>query len=98
MNSLARTLANEEPSICTVSIRPGVVDTDMQGQIREKGANHMKAEDHARFTGLHRDGKLVAPQDPGAVLANLALHAKQDLSGQFVSWDAEEMSEYRASA
>lgn len=58
----------------------------------------MKAEDHARFTGLHRDGKLVKPEQPGAVLANLALRAKHDLSGQFVSWDAEEMADYRSTA
>jgi len=32
-------LALEEPDIITVSIRPGVVDTEMQGVIREKGKN-----------------------------------------------------------
>lgn len=32
-----RTLGNEEPSIVTVSVRPGVVDTAMQQAIRETG-------------------------------------------------------------
>lgn len=39
MNSLARTLGNEEPSIVTVAVRPGIVDTDMQKAIRETGSS-----------------------------------------------------------
>lgn len=31
------TLAKEEPQVTTVSIRPGIVDTEMQAVIREKG-------------------------------------------------------------
>lgn len=37
MNSLARTLGNEESSIVTVSVRPGTVATNMQTAIRETG-------------------------------------------------------------
>lgn len=37
LNSLARTLGSEEPSIVTVAVRPGVVDTEMQVAIRETG-------------------------------------------------------------
>lgn len=95
MNSLGRTLGNEEPSLMTVCVRPGVVDTDMQEAIRSTGAEHMTAKDHARFTDLHAEGKLVKPEDAGAVLAGLALKGKRELSGTFVSWDAQEMEEYR---
>lgn len=79
----------------TVAVRPGVVDTAMQGAIRERGAEHMTEKDHARFTGLHQEGKLVKPEEAGAVLAALALRGTQDLSGSFVSWDADEMKSYR---
>jgi hypothetical protein len=41
MNSLGRTLGNEEPSVVTISIRPGVVDTAMQTAIRETGSFHL---------------------------------------------------------
>lgn len=34
---MLRTLGNEEPSIVTVSVRPGTVSTDMQLAIRETG-------------------------------------------------------------
>lgn len=37
MNSLARTLGNEEPTIMTISCRPGIVDTVMQNAIRDTG-------------------------------------------------------------
>lgn len=43
MNSLARTLGNEESSLVTVAVRPGVVDTQMQLAIRETGAPFHRA-------------------------------------------------------
>lgn len=79
----------------TVAVRPGVVNTEMQQAIRERGAEHMSEKDHARFTGLHAEGKLVEPEQAGAVLASLALRGAKDLSGTFVSWDATEMEDYR---
>ncbi|KAK4052125.1 hypothetical protein OIV83_002419 [Microbotryomycetes sp. JL201] len=94
MNSFVRTLGNEEPSIVSVAVRPGVVDTAMQEAIRSIGAQHMTEKDHSRFTGLHAEGKLVPPEEPGAVLAALAVRASKDLSGQFVSWDSAEMQQY----
>lgn len=40
MNSLGRTLANEEEDLVVVSVRPGVVGTEMQEKIREIGKFH----------------------------------------------------------
>jgi len=37
MNSLCRTLANEEEDLVVVAVRPGVVGTEMQEKIREIG-------------------------------------------------------------
>lgn len=95
MNSLCRTLGSEERSVMSIAVRPGVVDTEMQGAIRSRGAEHMTEKDHARFTGMHAEGKLVKPEEAGAVLAALALRGSKELSGSFVSWDAEEMKSYR---
>lgn len=36
INSIAQSLALEEPTITTLAIRPGVVDTEMQNDIRMK--------------------------------------------------------------
>jgi len=48
-----------------------------------------------RFIGLHERGELLDPALPGGVLAGLALQAAKGLSGTFVSWDADELNEYR---
>ncbi|KAL8291727.1 hypothetical protein RQP46_001985 [Phenoliferia psychrophenolica] len=95
MNSLARTLGNEESSIVTVAVRPGVVDTGMQLAIRETGLQHMKAEDHKKFSGLHESGNLIPPHKPGGILAGLALAAEPTLSGSFVDWNDVAMDKYK---
>ncbi|GAA5943527.1 hypothetical protein JCM10213_005520 [Rhodosporidiobolus nylandii] len=90
LNSLGRTLGNEEPDIVTVAIRPGTPDTQMQSTIREIGGDHMLPSDHARFLTLHKEGKLLPPHEPGGVLAGAALNAPKEWSGSFRNWnDAE---------
>ncbi|KAJ7094690.1 hypothetical protein B0H15DRAFT_776215 [Mycena belliarum] len=98
MNSLCRTLAEEEPDVISVALRPGMVDTDMQATLRQTGATHMKAADHNKFIATHKEGALLKAEDPGHVIASLALHASKSLSGQFVSWDSEECAEHRVAA
>ncbi|KWU45682.1 NAD(P)-binding protein [Rhodotorula sp. JG-1b] len=90
MNSLGRTLGNEEKEVVTVSVRPGTPNTDMQTKIRELGGSVMSASDHARFMGLHERGELLPPHEPGGVLAGLALKAPPSMSGTFVNWNDEE--------
>ncbi|KAG8903065.1 hypothetical protein FRB99_003771, partial [Tulasnella sp. 403] len=94
-NSLVRTLANEEPDITIVALRPGAVDTEMQANLRAKGKAHMKPEEMERFVTMHEGGKLVKPQDCGHVIAALAVSATKDLSGKFVSWDEPSLAPYR---
>ena len=84
LNHLAMTLAAEEPKITTISIRPGVVDTEMQRNIRETYKEHMDPKDMEKFNGLHKTGKLLKPEQPGQVIANLALNGAMELSGQFL--------------
>lgn len=78
------TLATEEPAVTTVSIRPGVVDTDMQKAIRETHNNSMDEADAARFAKLKSSGELLRPEQPGNVMARLAIDAPRELSGQFL--------------
>ncbi|KAG6902238.1 hypothetical protein C0995_002870 [Termitomyces sp. Mi166 len=96
MNSLCRTMAEEEPTIVSVALRPGMVDTGMQATLRTKGSSFLAEKDHKKFVKAHREGKLVQPEDAGHVIAALALQAQPALSGQFVSWDSEECRPYRA--
>lgn len=83
-NHLALTLSVEEPSITSISIRPGVVDTEMQRDIREKHHGVMDAKDTERFASLKAEGKLLRPEEPGYVLAKLAIGARRELSGKFL--------------
>ncbi|CAK5275520.1 unnamed protein product [Mycena citricolor] len=84
MNSLARTLAEEEPDIVSVALRPGMVATGMQATLREVGGSAMNPKDHQMFVSAHAEGKLLSPEVPGHVIASLALTAAKSLSGQFI--------------
>lgn len=52
------TMGAEEPEITTVSVRPGVVDTDMQGEVRGH-KERMDSKDVEKFRGLWESGKLL---------------------------------------
>ncbi|KUJ09839.1 NAD(P)-binding protein [Mollisia scopiformis] len=93
-NHLAATLKNEEPDITTIAIRPGTVDTEMQAEIR-KNKDVMDAKDAEKFGSLHTEGKLLKPEQPGNVMARLALNADKELSGKFVNWNEKELEAYQ---
>ncbi|KAF9057634.1 hypothetical protein BJ165DRAFT_1520998 [Panaeolus papilionaceus] len=95
MNSLVRTLAEEEPDVVSVAVRPGMVDTNMQATLRAIGSQHMNPDQHSMFVKTFNDGKLVKPEDCGHVIAALSLGAPKSLSGHFVSWDSDECKEFR---
>jgi len=90
INHLALTLKVEEPEITTVSIRPGIVDTAMQQAIRDEHSERMDAKDANKFKTLHQDGGILKPEQPGNVMARLALDATKDLSGKFLNWNDKE--------
>ncbi|KAL6705730.1 hypothetical protein ACN47E_006367 [Coniothyrium glycines] len=99
LNHLALTLSVEEPAITTLSIQPGVVDTEMQREIREVHHARMSAHDRQKFSGLKTDGALLRPEQPGHVIARLAVAgAKGDLeglSGRFVRWSDEALAKFQ---
>ncbi|KAJ2724782.1 hypothetical protein GGI07_001743 [Coemansia sp. Benny D115] len=95
LNMLTSCLAVEEPDVVAVALRPGVVDTEMQALIRsEDGRGAMVADQHKKFTELHRTGTLLRPEQPAAVIAGLVLGAEDSLSGAFYSWDSPEVAKY----
>ncbi|KAA1078799.1 hypothetical protein PGTUg99_017476 [Puccinia graminis f. sp. tritici] len=95
MNSLCRTLASEEPTITSIALRPGVVDTEMQVQLRSEAKEVMNPPNFKHFNGLYESSKLLKPEGPAEVISNLSIRAEQKLSGQFLSWDSEELAGYR---
>ncbi|KAJ9609990.1 hypothetical protein H2200_006320 [Cladophialophora chaetospira] len=94
INHLAMTLKNEEPDVTTLAIRPGVVDTAMQKNIRETFLKNMDENDKKKFLGAKEDGKLLPPHKPGNVIAKLAVRADKKLSGSFLSWDDPQLKDY----
>jgi len=78
------TLKNEEPDVTIVSIRPGVVDSEMQREVREVYHDKMDAGDRAKFIKAKAEGTLLRPEQPGNVIARLAIGAGRELSGKFL--------------
>lgn len=87
MNSLAQTLAAEVEEVTSISIAPGVVDTEMQRELRDVHSSSMKEQDAARFHNLHKEGGLLKPEQPGNLMARLVLNAPKELSGRFIRYD-----------
>lgn len=94
LNSLARHVAVEEPDITSVAVSPGRVDTDMQREIREKGAA-MSKKDYETFKADFEQGRLVKPEQSGGVIARLSVGAKPELSGQYVRYVTRPQSSHR---
>jgi NAD(P)-dependent dehydrogenase (short-subunit alcohol dehydrogenase family) len=86
-----RLLAEEEPSVTSISFRPGAVDTSLQKQIRREGAQGMPAEVYARFIRYHEEGELLPAVVPACSLTALALHAPADWSGTSLAWNEEKV-------
>jgi benzil reductase ((S)-benzoin forming) len=61
MEMLTRALAEEqrEPTFRAITIRPGVIDTDMQTFARSQSPDILPSVE--LFKGFHRDGRLVPP-------------------------------------
>lgn len=87
LNLFTRYLAEEEPDITSVALRPGAVETEMQRKIREEGQSGMQEEKYTRYVRLHREQKLLPPEKPGKSMAVLALYAPVAWSGEFIAWD-----------
>lgn len=86
INHLALSLGDEEPDVTTVSIRPGMVDTEMQRELREDHATTLEPQVHSKFMAVHKEGKLLQPEQPGHVMAKLVLDAPSLLTGKFLSY------------
>ena len=68
----------------SISIRPGVVDTDMQRDLREIHSAKMAERDNEKFSTLHKNNQLLRPEQPGNVMAKIVLNPPRSLNGKFV--------------
>ncbi|ORY67264.1 short-chain dehydrogenase [Pseudomassariella vexata] len=95
INHVCAHMAVEEPEITSVAISPGKVDTGMQQQIRELGKTGMAADVHASFVDEHASGRLLKPEQPGAVIAKLVEGATKDMSGRHFRWNDAVLSAFQ---
>ncbi|KAJ6153713.1 hypothetical protein N7470_006672 [Penicillium chermesinum] len=86
LNNLAQTIGCEEPDVTSLAIQPGMVDTEMQRDLREMRGTTLDAEMHSKFTGAHEGGLLLKPEQPGNVISKLALNAPKELTGSFLAY------------
>jgi hypothetical protein len=56
----------------------------------------MNAANYKHFNGLYESSKLLQPEGPAEVISNLSIRAEENLSGQFLSWDSQELAGYRS--
>lgn len=73
------------------SVRPGVVDTEMQTLIRGQGSEDFP--DVERFREMHRQGQLHRPEEVGAFVAWLLLDC-DDRAYPCQEWDLEDSSHW----
>lgn len=66
LDHMSRALALEEPGVAIESLAPGVIDTDMQGQLR--GADPARFAEQARFQGLKDAGQLQTAEATAAAI------------------------------
>ncbi|KAI0475828.1 NAD(P)-binding protein [Xylariaceae sp. FL0804] len=95
LTHLCTHLAVEEPSITSVAISPGRVDTAMQKELRDDGKTGMSPEVYEKFVKDHESGQLLSPDRPGNVIAKLVVDAPSALNGKHYKWDAAELAEFQ---
>ncbi|KAK7209460.1 hypothetical protein V2G26_016638 [Clonostachys chloroleuca] len=98
INHLSAHLASEEPSITSIAIAPGRVNTDMQAVLRATGKESMDGSQYENFVEAFEKGTLLEPEKPGNVIAKLAIEPAKHLSGKFLSWNAPELAAYQDDA
>lgn len=68
LDNLSRALALEEPGVGVVSLAPGIIDTDMQVQLR--AADPVRFPEQARFQGLKDAGQLQTAEATAAAIVS----------------------------
>ncbi|MCJ1476984.1 hypothetical protein MMC13_005655 [Lambiella insularis] len=95
LTSLGRTIGVEELDVTALSIAPGVVDTEMQRDLRDTHSSLMTEKEAAKFHSLFKNGDLLRPEQPGNVMARLILNPPKELSGEYLKWDCKELAAFQ---
>ncbi|HET9340695.1 MAG TPA: SDR family NAD(P)-dependent oxidoreductase [Casimicrobiaceae bacterium] len=86
LEMLTRVIAGEvsDAKFAAVSLRPGVIDTDMQTSVRMRTEVEVPAV--AMFRGFHADRRLTAPDVAAAKIADKIVLARKLRNGATYAW------------
>ncbi|KAN0093458.1 NAD(P)-binding protein [Hyaloscypha variabilis] len=88
MNCLCAGLKLEEPEVSTVCVTPGIVNTNMQKEVRDEHENRMPTEQYNWLKQLHDSGGLVQPEQSASTFARLVLYGiPEECKGEVVPWN-----------
>jgi NAD(P)-dependent dehydrogenase (short-subunit alcohol dehydrogenase family) len=87
---LAREVANH--GVRVNAVRPGIVDTEMQVEIRGSDAEHFSPENVERFRGYKERGLLRNPDDPARLILWLLSPEADDINGETLAIDDPEVA------
>jgi benzil reductase ((S)-benzoin forming) len=77
----------EETGVVVTALRPGVVDTPMQAQLRQSSTHRFPRV--AEWQALHQQGHLRPPEEPAWAIVWLASHFGRNTNGQTFSMNDE---------
>ena len=89
---LTRVIAAEKQEVTAFSFAPGVVNTAMQQNIRDR-KDMMPAQLADYFSSLHTSGQLEPPEVPGRALAWCALNAPHEWTGHEIQYNDPNLTE-----
>jgi NAD(P)-dependent dehydrogenase (short-subunit alcohol dehydrogenase family) len=86
LEMLTRVIAAEvdDAKFAAVSLRPGVIDTDMQTSIRTRSEAEVPAV--AMFRGFHADRRLATPEAAAERIADKVVLARKPRNGATYAW------------
>jgi NAD(P)-dependent dehydrogenase (short-subunit alcohol dehydrogenase family) len=89
VEQLTRILAAEGAGsgIVAVALRPGVVDTRMQEEMRSRPPDMIPPELHAAYTSYKQKGMLVPPERPARIIAYLCSEHGSGMNGKMLDAD-----------
>jgi NAD(P)-dependent dehydrogenase (short-subunit alcohol dehydrogenase family) len=78
--------------VCVNAMRPGVVDTEMQVEIRSAPEERFGTDNLNRFRGYKERGVLRPPEEPARLILWLLSSAADDINGDVLAIDDPEVS------
>ncbi|KIY04077.1 uncharacterized protein Z520_00769 [Fonsecaea multimorphosa CBS 102226] len=96
MNYLNMAWPKEDQIVRSVCIRPGIVDTGLQKEVRDELQNSLPEKTYTWLKGIHDRGELLRPDQPARTFVAFALGGiPEELTGKVVDWNDPKITHVR---